>query len=579
VINIEQQLANAATLQPFDQPQTPGPSEQWLTTNLPPVLDEGSQVLHTSSGVHNPFASRVGSPSSRPDEQNSSMDWLLAIPTGASSSLASATQPLAGLVSTNPWESSADKATSNSIMPTTPPRQAGPSANRQTESQTRGSEALANLRDRLQRAPRRNRFIALATAVLSVSALGIGVRVLSPSGAGWAAAWDPTILPLAKQTEALRGLKFSHPVRVEFLSSATFDASTLERRRRAEREKGHTWNCWKTTDHGGKFPMCAFTSPYLAEVSPDTSANRALGVPEGAPAPFAGYVNDETDTLVVARYLFEEHRIEVRGPYSPGIEPVLVHELTHVLQHQHFAMSFKGKNQDQALAFRSLIEGDATLNEERYRDSLPEAQQQLVDEAEAQRSSDATTRLLAVTKPRSWHRSARRHELLLHKIDLKLFPYIQGAEFAANQWERLGSKGYNQLFKSPPKSTASILYPGRDPGIGGEKVTPSAPVAGRPQYGKNEVYFGPLLLFVAMERTGTAADAQLVASGWRGESTSVFEDRTSRRVCFSSDLLIGGDSATLARGALAGWASQRGMTTKFVGEIVHLEACDPFGTV
>jgi hypothetical protein len=93
------------------------------------------------------------------------------------------------------------------------------------------------------------------------------------------------------------------------------------------------------------------------------------------------------------------------------------------------------------------------------------------------------------------------------------------------------------------------------------------------------VVFGPLLFLVAMERTGGAAEGQMVASAWRGESTSIFQDRGTRRICFASDVAFGGDSATVARGGLAGWASARGLSTKIVGNLVHLEGCDPFGTV
>lgn len=237
------------------------------------------------------------------------------------------------------------------------------------------------------------------------------------------------------------------------------------------------------------------------------------------------------------------------------------------------------------MAFRSLVEGDAMLTEYRYRFSLSEAQLQAVDDADSQTSKEAKARLSATVEQSAGLGSGgsgqsvdRPSAALQVEIDLAEFPYVQGTEFAASLWKRLSPKDYNQLFRHPPKSTGSVLYPGRDPSIGGDRVKSSALRAGQVRYGKGGLAFGPLHFLVAMERTGNSADGQLVASAWRGESMSVFEDRIGHRVCFSTDISFGGDSAILARGALSGWAARRGLSASVVGEIVHLEGCDPFGT-
>jgi hypothetical protein len=85
-----------------------------------------------------------------------------------------------------------------------------------------------------------------------------------------------------------------------------------------------------------------------------------LVTPIDAPAPTNSF-GDTGDSLVLARYIPSEHLIEVRGAYSPGLAPTLVHELNHALQDQHFGLSFSGKNSDESLAYRALVEGDAML--------------------------------------------------------------------------------------------------------------------------------------------------------------------------------------------------------------------------
>jgi hypothetical protein len=231
------------------------------------------------------------------------------------------------------------------------------------------------------------------------------------------------------------------------------------------------------------------------------------------------------------------------------------------------------------LAYRALVEGDAMLTEYRYRFSLPEEESAVVEQADTQTSKDAKARLSAVVGQSTGQKIDRPSAALQVEIDVAEFPYIQGTEFAVAQWKRLSPKEYNQLFRAPPKTTGSILYPGRDPSVGGEKVKSAPATQGRTLYGKGDVVFGPLLFLVAMERNGGAAEGQIVASAWRGESTQIFQDLASRRVCFASDITFGGNSATLARGGLAGWGSARGLNVSVAGETVHLEGCDPFGTV
>lgn len=528
-------------------------ADPWLTSELPPILAEAArfQRMHPEKI---PVTAGLGDPSAIQQKLGQETDPLAA----------------AGPHPNLPW-APVSEGTSSLLV--------APSPRKELSPKERLANACASLVDRLLRIPKKVRLIAGVAAVTVVAGLSVGVSVLTSSGPGWAAAWDPVVLPLAEQTAQFRGLKFLHPVRVEFLESTAFDAAAVARDLRVEGSAEKGGRCWTSVDGGPKYPMCNFSTPFSTEVHPMESAYRALGVPIDAPAPSSNSFGEIGDSLVLARYLPSEHLIEVRGAFSAGLAPTLVHELAHALQDQHFGLSFSGKNGDEALAYRALVEGDAMLTEYRYRFSLPEDQAAVIEQADTQTGKEAKARLSAVVGQTTGQKIDRPSAALQVEIDVAEFPYIQGTEFAVGQWKALPANEYNRLFTSPPKTTGSILYPGRDPHIGGEKVKGSPSTPGRTRYGKNDVVFGPLLFLVAMERTGGAAEGQLVASAWRGESTSIFQDRGSRRVCFSTDISFGGDSATLARGGLAGWASARGLSTRFVGDLVHLEGCDPFGTV
>jgi hypothetical protein len=545
-----------------DSPRSSAPldpleaAERWFTSELPPILPDAERFQPALPETLGAVASATGDPltQSNLDASTGGLGNALSAPVSAASSVPAWSPAVAG---------------SSPILKAPLPLPA----------KDRVRELTASILSRLLSTPRKTRMVVGAAVVALVGGLGVGASVLSPRGPGWAHQWDPTILPLAEQTAALRGLKFLHPVRVEFLESNAFDAAALARELKRKSSAQSGGRCWTSVDGGPKYPMCNFSTPFVTEVQPLQSAYRALGVPINAPAPSTNSFGEIGDSLVLARYLPSEHLIEVRGAYSAGLAPTLVHELAHALQDQHFGLSFSGKNDDESLAYRALVEGDAMLTEYRYRFSLPEAEAAVIEETDTQTSKEAKARLSAVVGQTTGQKIERPSAALQVEIDVAEFPYVQGTEFAVSQWKARSPKDYNALFRSPPKTTGSILYPGRDPHIGGETVKASPKIPGRTRYSKGDVVFGPLLFLVAMERNGGAAEGQVVASAWRGERTQIYQDRGSRRVCFSSDIAFGGDSATLARGGLAGWASARGLVTKFEGEFVHLEGCDPFGTV
>jgi len=149
----------------------------------------------------------------------------------------------------------------------------------------------------------------------------------------------------------------------------------------------------------------------------------------------AGYYDSKTREFYLADWLELE-----------GQKPVMVHELTHALQDQHFNLRRFEKwphgDSDAELAIHALIEGDATLSMTIYMAKNP-----LVALAFMRSLGGAGTSSEQFNQaPRALRESL-------------IFPYGQGTEWATQLYKRGGwsmvSKGFTQL----PLSSEQILHP------------------------------------------------------------------------------------------------------------------------
>ena len=173
-----------------------------------------------------------------------------------------------------------------------------------------------------------------------------------------------------------------------------------------------------------------------------------------------GLLSPEDDLLEMFVALQEEQTVafydtetkELVAPASDeGLTPTekmtFVHELVHALTDQHFDLFtvMDGLDEDQrydeAVAFRSLIEGDATVAELVYIQDLPR-EEILQIFADIQNLDtpvfDATPRWLT---------------------DALLFPYIQGTEFVTELWAVNGFSGVDQAYLERPSTTEQIAEP------------------------------------------------------------------------------------------------------------------------
>lgn len=200
----------------------------------------------------------------------------------------------------------------------------------------------------------------------------------------------------------------------------------------------------------------AFKQPVKAKVIPR---------PKDAAKRVQGYYSTKDKTL----YVYDD----VAGNYERG---VLVHEMVHALQDQHFGLAnlhATNLGTDAELASAALIEGDATFT---------------------------MIELLKKDQPRV---AAMLDTRLEKARDVQgAFLYAQGARYVKALKERGGWEAVNTAYRFRPRTTAAILHPD------GVKTIDLGP-------GKTRGELAILKLFAA--QPATAALAVEAAAGWRGD--------------------------------------------------------------
>ena len=169
-------------------------------------------------------------------------------------------------------------------------------------------------------------------------------------------------------------------------------------------------------------------------------------------------------------FLFDD----LKGNYSKG---VLIHELVHALQDQHFNLSKLHQERfesDRELALAALIEGDATL---------------------------VSIELLQKEQPHM----AKMLDTRLEKAKnlQNAFLYGVGTRWVKALKDKGGWEAVNRRYQFPPMSTATILHPE-------EFIVPM-----RLGPGRTVGEFGLIQLF--QENKATQARCVELASGWRGD--------------------------------------------------------------
>lgn len=223
-----------------------------------------------------------------------------------------------------------------------------------------------------------------------------------------------------------------------------------------------------------------------------------------------GFYDDETERLVVRG-----------GEVTPYVELVIVHELTHAWQDQHYDLGDlwdQTDTDDEALALRSLIEGDAQRTETAWREEQPREVRDAIEEVE---EGDGGGEEVEPT----------RTELSLSL--LYGFPYEVGESFVDALASDGGNDALDKAFEDPPVSTAQVLDPDR---YLDRDVPTDAP---DPKAGGSVVDRGTLgqvglLVFLAGEELDEE-DFE-AADGWDGDEYVTWRD--GGRLCTTVSLVM-----------------------------------------
>ncbi|WP_022929676.1 hypothetical protein [Patulibacter americanus] len=224
------------------------------------------------------------------------------------------------------------------------------------------------------------------------------------------------------RVEALRGLKLKRRPRFRVLTPAQArrQVAAVE-----ERESGGATSAREDREDVALATLLGLLPPDV-----DIEELRGRVTSEGT----LGYYDGERNEMTIIS----------KGPTLPvGVETTVAHELTHAIEEQHFGIfrrSARIDDEDEALAYSSVLEGSASDVEERYRRRyrIPQPDPN---------ADPAAQRLI--------------RDLPFGQLLLLGFPYAVGAEFVAAL--RAKKDGQARLAAALttriPRSTAQILDP------------------------------------------------------------------------------------------------------------------------
>jgi len=249
-----------------------------------------------------------------------------------------------------------------------------------------------------------------------------------------AAAASPLSAPM-RDVERIRGLKFDHDIR-----HVSIGRDELPARLRAQMLKSMPYSF----------------DDYMLVL-------RSLQLVDGKNEQLMSQLLDLYQSQVLAFYDPLDHvyysiREMPKAMTGMGIDPesmrdmVVIHELTHALQDQHFAAGAREatlmKDGDGELAFHALLEGEATLVMMAYMlDKLGQPLDGLVkNPAVLEAMGGVADKTVDASVPRYFVESLK-------------FPYMEGLRLVIEGYRRGGWKMLDKMDANPPRSTREVLHP------------------------------------------------------------------------------------------------------------------------
>ncbi len=379
----------------------------------------------------------------------------------------------------------------------------------------------------------------MGTVLAGLAVLGAIVAITGARPDDHPREWDPRVADLAAFVELERGLRFDHPVHVDFLTPEEYTVQTTDEE-------------------------AAVADDERAELARYAGQLRALGVASGE-LDLVEAFNQVSDGGTLAFYSPFDDRVRVRGTeLTVGLKVTIVHELTHALQDQHFDLEalFDPELDDEAAtAYRALVEGDALRVEDGFVAQELTADEQSDYDAEFADELDAS--------------NVATQDVPAFVNAVVSAPYALGRPFTLLLLNEGGNEAVNDAFDEPPTTEEHLFDPLTFLGDEGKESVD----LGFPDDAElfDEGSFGAIGWYLVLAERIDAKLAFDAALGWAGDSFAGFSDEatTCVRLGFVGD--TDGDDDEMAR-ALDAWAAALpGDRAEVIDLDGHpgLEACDP----
>ncbi len=327
-------------------------------------------------------------------------------------------------------------------------------------------------------------------------------------------AWDPRLEPLADFVASTRGRPFLQPVPVRFLSDADFREAIVGASEEPTEERSESLDI-------------------------STAQLRALDL-IGRDVDLAAEADQLVGEGTLAYYDSEADAITIRGEeLDPMTEVSVVHELTHAWQDQYFDLDrIDGDDDVLAATLRTVVEGDATVVEDRYIETFSDAERQEYERRLEDVTGAVTDGLADVPD-------------VLQSIFVS--PYVIGPGLVRVFDAEGGNPTVDEALVDPPASEMETLQPERYL-AGDTPVTVSAPALFSGQEELDTAPFGALSLLVTLAQRLEPQRSLAVVDGWAGDSALTYREGDRRCVAVAVAGVDPGSTDAFA-GAFGDWAS------------------------
>jgi hypothetical protein len=303
-----------------------------------------------------------------------------------------------------------------------------------------------------------------------------------------------------------------------------------------------------------RFPTREELSDYLRTTLASEMTDELVAQSQAFYAAF-GFISADVDLMETILSLYED---QVAGFYDPEIDEMNVilmtgsqpddelplldsiiysHEYVHALQDQHFDLQAlledvdPAENADAFLARQALAEGDATLIMNQYTEIAVE--------------EDPLGSLVEILRVGAQTGNLTLPEGLPPILGEELtWPYLTGAAFVAELYERGGWDAVNAAYENPPQSTEQIYHPQRyfDGDMPVETSVDTETFDGWEI--ATDGVFGEFYLRQYLGQYISPADVRQSATGWGGDAYVVYRQDTDDVPLFAWEMTTLWDTET-----------------------------------